>query len=151
MAVFGPLLALPAGRLERFRLRLVDGRDPGTGHRPPAEPGLWAWLRRRYTEAATWAELGLLVLTTALFAPLSLGLAMLGVVAAIMLSAPLLASEQVPLTVGPVQSETAAEAVPMMPVGGLMLVALVFEAGGLAGAAGDVARAQLGELGTGGR
>src|SRR5690606_18490633 len=148
MAVFGPLLALPAGRLERFRLRLVDGRDPGTGHRPPAEPGLWAWLRRRYTEAATWAELGLLVLTTALFAPLSLGLAMLGVVAAIMLSAPLLASEQVPLTIGPVQSETAAEAVPMMPVGLLMLVAVVYAAGGLAGAHGALARALLRDRGT---
>ncbi|GAA1072202.1 sensor histidine kinase [Nocardiopsis composta] len=148
MAVFGPLLALPAGRLERFRLRLVDGRDPGTGHRPPAEPGLWAWLRRRYTEAATWAELGLLVLTTALFAPLSLGLAMLGVVAAIMLSAPLLASEQVPLTIGPVQSETAAEAVPMMPVGVLMLVAVVYAAGGLAGAHGALARALLRDRGT---
>src|SRR5690606_27654128 len=55
---------------------------------------------------------------------------------------------QVPLTIGPVQSETAAEAVPMMPVGVLMLVAVVYAAGGLAGAHGALARALLRDRGT---
>nr|WP_026120175.1 histidine kinase [Nocardiopsis potens] len=147
-AVFGPLMALPAGRLERFRLWLVDERDPGTGHRSPAEPGLWAWARLRYTESATWAELALLVLTAALFTPLSLGLAALGMLSVMLLAAPLLASEEVPMSVGPVRVEGAAEAVPLLPVGVLMLVAAVYAAGVLTGAHGVLARALLRDRGT---
>lgn len=67
-----PLLALlglagiPTAAVERRRLRLVDldpGTDPAaTPHRTPAEPGVLAWARLRYREQATWRELAYAVL-----------------------------------------------------------------------------------------
>ncbi|MFP3989061.1 sensor histidine kinase [Streptomyces sp. E11-3] len=71
-----PLLALlalggvPVGRLERWRLRLVD-HDPAPDlHRVPDEPGLWVWARTRYQEQLTWRELGYAVLFALLLWPL---------------------------------------------------------------------------------
>ncbi|GLU46470.1 sensor histidine kinase [Nocardiopsis ansamitocini] len=54
--LLAPAVTIPLGALERLRLRLVDDRPVRSGHRIPATPGLWPWLRTRYTEAATWYE-----------------------------------------------------------------------------------------------
>jgi signal transduction histidine kinase len=53
------LSGVAVGRLERWRLRLVD-RDPlPDPHRPPVRTGRrFAWLRFRLREPATWRELG---------------------------------------------------------------------------------------------
>ncbi|WP_239676213.1 sensor domain-containing protein [Natronosporangium hydrolyticum] len=53
VAAAGPLLSIPTAIVERWRLRLVDDRPARSGHRALAAPGLWAWLRTRYTEPAT--------------------------------------------------------------------------------------------------
>ncbi|MFH8369111.1 sensor histidine kinase [Streptomyces sp. NPDC018031] len=53
-----PLLGLPLGRIERWRVGLVDADPVESAHRLPDEPGLAAWLRFRFRERATWAELG---------------------------------------------------------------------------------------------
>jgi signal transduction histidine kinase len=66
------LAGVPFGALERWRLRLLD-RAPAPGpHRPPARPGLRAWLVTRLREAATWQELAFAVLTAVLLWPLDL-------------------------------------------------------------------------------
>jgi signal transduction histidine kinase len=52
-----PLAAISLGALERHRLRLIGRPVPASPHRRPVEPGLGAWLRLRYSEAATWREL----------------------------------------------------------------------------------------------
>ncbi|MBB4897965.1 signal transduction histidine kinase [Streptomyces griseostramineus] len=63
------LAGVPVARLERLRLRLVD-RDPAPDpHRPPAAPGLWAWLVTRVRERATWRELGHALLCAVLLWP----------------------------------------------------------------------------------
>ncbi|MDJ0393458.1 sensor domain-containing protein [Rhodococcus sp. G-MC3] len=50
-------------RVERFRLRLVDLDGCPDPHRPPLDPGAWPWLRTRFTEPATWRELGFTALS----------------------------------------------------------------------------------------
>ncbi|MFE6835548.1 sensor domain-containing protein [Streptomyces sp. NPDC057705] len=69
LAVIGlPLLALlglaglPTAAVERRRLRWVDSDPAASPHRTPAEPGLRAWAGLRYREQATWRELGYAVL-----------------------------------------------------------------------------------------
>jgi len=79
------LSGVVVGRLERWRMRLVDSDALPDPHRRPAEPGLWAWLRVRLREQATWREFGyamvsasvlcwmdLLVVIAAVYVPLSL-------------------------------------------------------------------------------
>jgi signal transduction histidine kinase len=52
------LSGVAVGRLERWRLRLVD-RDPlPDPHRPPIRTGRLSWVRFRLREPATWRELG---------------------------------------------------------------------------------------------
>ncbi|MBW5485667.1 sensor histidine kinase [Streptomyces bambusae] len=63
------LAGLPVGRLERYRLRLVDRVPAPDPHRVPAAAGLWPWLRTRLTERATWRELGCAVLSAVLLWP----------------------------------------------------------------------------------
>lgn len=71
-----PLLALtalgglPVALVERRRLRLVDDAPAADPHRAPAEPGLRAWARLRFTEQATWRELGYTVLFALVLWPL---------------------------------------------------------------------------------
>ncbi|WP_308251268.1 sensor histidine kinase [Streptomonospora nanhaiensis] len=60
--VLGPLISLPGAALERLRLRVADDRPLRSPHRVPDSPGLWPWLRLRFTEAATWRAFGYLVL-----------------------------------------------------------------------------------------
>ena len=58
VSALGPLVALPLARLERARLRLIDTRPVTSGHRVARTAGPGAWLRLRYSEPATWRELG---------------------------------------------------------------------------------------------
>src|SRR5690242_5778344 len=52
------LAGVPIGRLERWRMRLVDHNALPDPHRPPPRPGLRAWVLFRLREQATWRELG---------------------------------------------------------------------------------------------
>ncbi|MEU2583002.1 sensor domain-containing protein [Streptomyces avermitilis] len=63
------LAGIPVASLERRRLALID-LDPATDqHRAPPAPGLWAWLRTRLREQATWRELGYALLFAGLLWP----------------------------------------------------------------------------------
>ncbi|WP_338090925.1 sensor histidine kinase [Planosporangium thailandense] len=72
----GPVVAVPLGVLERARLRMVDDRAAGSGHR---RPGPLSWLRVRYPEEATWRALAYALLLVTLVP------AMLGLLAATLL------------------------------------------------------------------
>ncbi|RSM55648.1 sensor histidine kinase [Actinoplanes sp. ATCC 53533] len=52
------LSGVAVGRLERWRMRLVDRDELPNPHRHPGAPGLRAWLMCRLREQATWRELG---------------------------------------------------------------------------------------------
>ncbi|MBL1097923.1 sensor histidine kinase [Streptomyces coffeae] len=71
-----PLLALaaltgiPVAAAERQRMRLLDVPPPPTQHTAPDRPGLWPWARHRFTEGATWRELGYAVLLATTLWPL---------------------------------------------------------------------------------
>ena len=52
------LSGVAVGRLERWRMRLVDREELPDPHRAPAAPGLRPWLMCRLREQATWRELG---------------------------------------------------------------------------------------------
>jgi signal transduction histidine kinase len=52
-----PLTGVPAARIERWRLRLVDSEPPHDPHQDAPGPGFRAWLRTRLREPATWREI----------------------------------------------------------------------------------------------
>ena len=56
------LLGVAVAGLERRTLQLVDAWPVPAAHRMPHEAGVVWWLRTRFTEAATWRELGYAVL-----------------------------------------------------------------------------------------
>ena len=51
------LAGIPMGRVERWRLRLIDPRPAADPHRSPARRTIRCWLATRGREAATWREL----------------------------------------------------------------------------------------------
>src|ERR1700722_7502466 len=64
------LAGIPIGRVERWRLRLIDPAPVADPHRVPARPGVRCWLATRGREAATWRELGYAALFVTLLWPL---------------------------------------------------------------------------------
>ena len=53
-----PLTAIALGATERWLLGLMGYGPVETPHARPLQPGIWAWLKLRWTEAATWREAG---------------------------------------------------------------------------------------------
>jgi signal transduction histidine kinase len=140
LAAAGPLVALPLAAVERWRLRLVDTRPVASAHRPP---GQGAWLRTRYTEAATWRELGYAVLLSTV-APVGYAVALvLVVLIGACLASPFLVSEDAPIALGLGQVSTVGEAVPYALAGAALLPAVPYLLALLAGAHSAVARALL--------
>ncbi|MEE6261715.1 sensor domain-containing protein [Plantactinospora sonchi] len=141
---FGPAVALPLAALERWRLRLVDTRPLRSGHRRPAAPGLWPWLRTRYTDAATWRDLGYAVLLLTVVPVLHLvaltGVALIG----IMVASPLLVADG-PVSLGLDQASTVGEAVPYAVTGLVLLPAVPYLLAASAGVHGVLARLLLGD------
>jgi signal transduction histidine kinase len=74
------LAGIPMGRVERWRLRLIDPAPIADPHRRPARPGVRCWLATRGREAATWRELGYAAVFVTLLWPLDLALAIAAVV-----------------------------------------------------------------------
>ncbi|RCV48539.1 sensor histidine kinase [Marinitenerispora sediminis] len=127
LAAGGPLLALPVAALERLRLRMVDRDPPRGGHRTPDAPGLWAWLRTRYTEGATWRALGYLLLLVLLIAPLAL-LLIFGVGGLLLIAAyspVLLVGDSGPISLAVDEIDTPGQAAPYA-VAALLVLAGVF-------------------------
>jgi signal transduction histidine kinase len=143
LAVFGPVVALPLGALERWRLRLVDTRPVASGHRRPAAVGPWPWLRARYAEAATWRELGYAALLATLV-PVGYGAALsLVLLVGVCIASPFVVSGTAPVSIGVDQVATVGEAMPYAVAGVALLPGVPYLLTLLAGAHGAAARALL--------
>ncbi|MEV6520902.1 sensor domain-containing protein [Longispora sp. NPDC051575] len=142
MGAFGPLVALPLAALERRRLALVDLRPVPTPHRRPPAVGPWSWLVTRYTEPGTWRAVAYAVLLVTV-APLVYGAVGLVTFLIVALAASPLLIGSGSISLGFGQADTVPETLPYCAVGLLLLVAVPYLIGLLAGAHGALARALL--------
>ncbi|MGC7094101.1 sensor domain-containing protein [Amycolatopsis lurida] len=138
----GPLLALPLAELERRRLRLVDPRKVTSGHRRPPSPGLDLWVRTRFTEAATWRELGYAVLLATVVFAACVAVLVLAVLAVALLASPFLI-EGGTVSIGFLTISTLAESAWGVLGGLVLLVALCYLGTLVAGLHGMLARTLL--------
>lgn len=145
VACFGPLVAVPLGVLERRRLAILDDGPIRTAHQSVSDDP-FAWLRVRYTEAATWREVAYgLVLSLAV--PVvygALGLAAL-LVGGFIVSPVLVGNGMVSWQAGPFEIRGTGPAVLLAVVGLALVVPLVYLVGLLAAGQGAAARALLGD------
>ncbi|GAA4303569.1 hypothetical protein GCM10023178_72130 [Actinomadura luteofluorescens] len=144
VAGLGPAATIPLTGLERRRLRMVDVRPAGPGHRRPPERGVLPWLRTRYTEPVTWRALGYFMLLAAavpvLYAALLSALAFeFGAVTAPLI----LLGGDGPMVLGPVRIATSEAALPYAVAGLVLLPAVPYLLALVAGAQGALARALL--------
>ncbi|WP_017613475.1 sensor histidine kinase [Nocardiopsis salina] len=141
-ALFGPLVGLVLGTVDRWRLGLIDDDVPPSGHRPVTEPGPGAWLRVRYTEAATWREVAHVALSPVVLGLTAFVLGSLIPLALILVASPLLLTtpgEAVAL--GPVTLTTPQEALPYALAAPVLLVIALYANALLAGVHGLITRA----------
>lgn len=61
------LSGILVARIERRRLRLIDDQPVTDPHRPPAHPGIRAWLVTRAKEPVTWREFAYTLVSIALW------------------------------------------------------------------------------------
>ena len=142
LAAAGPLVAIPLAKLERVRLRLADLRPVSDPHRTPA-PGMWAWLRTRYGEAATWREVGYAILFVTLGPLLYLAVAAFAVVDLIALFSPVLIANRGTIALGFNTVSSVAESIWYFLIGLVLLPGIPYLTGLLAGAHAATARALL--------
>jgi signal transduction histidine kinase len=145
LVVFGPLVAVPVGVLERGRLGVIDPRPVRSAHRPaPGDPV--SWLITRYAEPATWREL-LYAVFLGLVVPLGYGV--FGFLVLIDLG--LILSPLFPATgtdgwqFGTFTVNSTAEAFPLSIAGLLLAPVLGYALGLLAIGQGAAARSLLGD------
>ncbi|MEU2972616.1 sensor histidine kinase [Nocardiopsis alba] len=141
---FAPLVAIPLGALERRRLRLVLPGPAGSGHRTPP-PGLWGWVRTRYTEASTWREVAYAGVMAVGFGLALVLVGSLTTLTLVLAASPLiLASDgEEYVSMGWTVLTSPAEAVPYALLSPLVLILLVYCCGALSYGHGVVARALL--------
>lgn len=146
-AALGPLVALPVAALERRRLPLVDSRPVESGHRRSA-PGLAAWLRTRYTEAATWREVGYAALLSTVV-PVGYGIVLIVLASvAACLATPALVGDG-PVALGAGQVTTVRESLPYVLAGLVALPAVPHLLALVAGGHAAMARALVSAGGDG--
>lgn len=144
VALFGPLVGIPLGIVERWRLGLVYDSVPDSGHRRVREPGLGAWVRTRYTEAATWravAYAGLTILTSFIIVIVLMTLVIL---AAVFAAGPVLVDEPGGvIDIGIVTIDNATQALPYTLLAPALLVAALYASALFSGLQAAMARALL--------
>ncbi|MER5205916.1 sensor domain-containing protein [Streptomyces sp. NPDC002825] len=144
-----PLLLLSGialGRIERFRLRIVELAPAPDPHRVPAAPGLAAWFRTRAAEQATWREFAYALLLATVLWPLDLLALAVGVgLPVALLSAPVqLAVDGHEAKVVKAYLVTSyPQALAAALLGAALLVALAYPLAAVAGARAALARALL--------
>jgi signal transduction histidine kinase len=147
IAALGPLIATPLADLERRRLRMVDVRPVGSGHRNAAPAGPVSWLRARYADPATWREVGYACLLATVAPVLSIAGLLAAPLIGFFIASPLLVLAQRP-SGGPValafgQVVTVGQTLPYVIAGVLLLPLVPYLLTLLAGAHAAVARALL--------
>ncbi|MFD6860573.1 sensor histidine kinase [Rhodococcus sp. NPDC060086] len=140
----GPLVAIPLATLERTRLRLVSSDRALSAHRRPPTAGLWPWVHTRYTEAATWRELGYtLLLLTLVPGLLFLGVVLVGLIVVMVVGPLVVGDGDEAVALGFSQITSVDQAVPYAIVGVLLLPTIPYVLALLAGLHGALARSLL--------
>jgi len=97
VAALGPLIAIPAAVPGRWRLRMADTRSPGDRPSTAApSPGPVAWLRARYTDPATWREVGYTCLLATVVPALAAAALLSAMVSVAFIASPFLVLAQKP-------------------------------------------------------
>ncbi len=147
LAAVGPVIAMPLAGLERRRLRMVDARPVGSGHRKSPAAGPLSWLRARYAEPATWREVGYACLLATVAPVLSIAALLAAPLTGFFIASPLLVLAQRPgdgpVAVGFGQVATVGQALPYAIAGVLLLPLVPYLLTLLAGAHAVAARALL--------
>lgn len=117
-----PLMASPMLGVDRRRARLVDPAPLATPPRGPAG----AWWRDRYLTPVRWRHAGYVAATLILQTCLLAALSLLGASVAGLLAAPVLASRDDPVDVGPWQADDPVSALLLAAVGAALLVGVVY-------------------------
>ncbi|WP_158852921.1 sensor histidine kinase [Saccharothrix deserti] len=138
----GPLVALPVARVERLRLRLVHADPVPWPHSSTRGGGWTGWLRRQYTEPATWRKLAYLVVVTLAALPSAALVLTMMVVVSLVIS-PLLVTPDRPLALGLGRASTVAETLPYSLLGVALFPVALYLFAGLAGLHATAARALL--------
>ena len=139
----GPLVALVLAPIERWRLRLVHPAITD-GHRALG-PGPIRRMRVRYTEAATWREFGYLLLLVLVIDNVVWSLLFLfPVMGSFLVAAPLVPMFGQTMTLGAWSFHDPATALPLVPVGALLLLLTPYVSVLAAGAHAAIARVLLG-------
>jgi signal transduction histidine kinase len=142
IAALGPLAAIPLAGLERRRLRLIDPRPVVSLHQQPGVRGLRAWLRTRYTEAATWREVGYgYLLMTVILVLYALTIYVLLVIGVGIASSVLLRVADGSISLGFVVLTSAGQALPYTLAGIVLLPTIPYLLALLAGIHGALVRA----------
>lgn len=143
----GPLIAPALAQLERRRLRMVDPRPDGTTHRKASSAGPVSWLQVRYTDLATWREVGYACLLGTVTPVLSISALLAVPLTATFLASPFLVLAQGPggdpVAVGFGQVATVGQTLPYLVAGVLLLPLVPYLLTLLAGGHAAVARALL--------
>ncbi len=147
VAVLGPLVAVPLAAAERRRLSIMDPRPPVSSHRL-VSGGLGSWLRTRYSESATWRELGY-VFILAVVVPVVYGMVLFLVFLDIVfLVSPLLVGNGArQVAIGFSQVSTAGQAMPYALIGIALVPVLAYLVGLVAAGQVAAARGLLGDSG----
>ncbi|GHF56924.1 histidine kinase [Kitasatospora xanthocidica] len=121
-----PLLGIPVARVERRRLRLVQPLRPADPHTPAPEEGLRRRLRHRFTERATWRELGYAALLAVVFTGAGLGVVALLAFSCVLAATPVVVWALAPETVMIVPGQAVPDPLSAVPfsLAGLAGVAL---------------------------
>jgi signal transduction histidine kinase len=148
VAALGPLIAVPATVLARWRLGMADTRPPGERpHMAPAAPGPAAWLRARYTDPAAWREVGYTCLLATVVPALAAAALTSALVSVAFVASPFLVLAQkpggTPVTLGLGHLATVGQAVPYAIAGVLLLPGVPYLVTLVAGADATMARALL--------
>jgi signal transduction histidine kinase len=147
VAALGPLVAILATAPGRWRLRMADTRSLGDRPRTaPPSPGPAAWLRARYTDPATWREVGYTCLLATVVPALAAAALLSALVSVAFIASPFLVLAQQPGG-GPValvgQIVTVGQAVPYAIAGVLLLPVVPYLITLVAGADAALARGLL--------
>jgi signal transduction histidine kinase len=147
IAALGPLIAIPLAGLERRRLRMVDPRPVGSGHRKTAIAGPLSRLQARYADPATWREVGYACLLATVAPVLSVAALLAVLLTGSFIASPFLVLAQRPgggpVALGFGKVATVGEALPYVIAGVLLLPLVPYLLTLLAGAHATVARALL--------
>ena len=146
IGAFGPLVAVPLAAIERRRVSSRATREIHSAHRPVRSGDPVAWLRVRYTEAATWREL-LYGLLFTLVVPVVYGVLFLiaGVELALLTSPLLTGMGSSEVQLGNLTIDTPGESAIAALVAIVLIPPLIYLSGAVTAGQAAMARALLGD------